>query len=125
MRPGTFFSMLGVHQHHSNAMPGQNVIERDGVDSGGLHRYPIDPTGSEPRRHPFQIGRPATEFLHRIGVPVRRHSFKVALISYVYSAGIGMNNCQAGIITGQTPPQISDSSYHYAIVRTWTSSASP
>ena len=31
----------------------------------------------------------------------------MALIAYVYSAGIGMDNRQAGIITGQTPPQIS------------------
>jgi hypothetical protein len=31
----------------------------------------------------------------------------MAIIAYVYSAGIGMDNSQAGIITGQKPPQIS------------------
>jgi len=53
----------------------------------------------------------------------------MALIAYVNSAGIGMDNRQAGIITGQTPAldlyAAADSSCHYSIVRTWISSASP
>jgi len=100
---GNVFNMLGVHQNDSNAMPGQNVIEGDGADPGGLHRHRIDPTGAEPRRHPFQIGRPATEFLHWMGVPVRRDGYKMALIAYVNPAGMGMDNRQTGIVGCQSP----------------------
>ena len=90
--------MLSVHQHHPNTLRGQNVIERDGVNSRGLHRHRVDAAGGQPDRHAFQIRRPTTEFLYRIRIPVRRYGHKVTLVAHVNPAGIRVDDRQAGII---------------------------
>jgi hypothetical protein len=55
----------------------------------------------------FRSAVPATEFLHRVRLPVRRHGHKVTLIAHVNPAGIRMDNRQARIVVSQTPSQIS------------------
>jgi hypothetical protein len=37
---------------------------------------------------------------------MRRHGHEVALIAHINSAGIGMDNGQAGIVASQTPSQV-------------------
>ncbi len=126
---GHILGVLRVHQHHPDAMLFQNVVQRDPVHAGGLHRHSIDPARLQPFRHLVQGCRPAAKFPHRIRIPIRRHGHKVALITHVDPSGVGVNDRQTGIARRHPPPQLSAlRTVHLAqcsTARKWTSCALP
>src|ERR1017187_5544739 len=65
-----------VYQTGTDSMPLQHVVERNPVDSGGLHSHRRNAATHQPSGHLLQILRKRWEDPHRILVPVRWHGDK-------------------------------------------------
>jgi hypothetical protein len=95
--------VLRVHRRHADTVLFQNgysaiqytpVACRPPYGSGTISTIPLSRSSR----------RPATEFPHRMLIPIRRHGHKAALIAGVDSSGVGVNDRQTGIAAATRRP---------------------
>ena len=98
--------MTRIYQKHLQPVLLQNVINGEPVNTGGLHRYRLDPARFQPCRHSFQICRPTSKLPYRLRIPPRGHRNEVAFISNIDSGGVRMHHVQSRIIRIQPSLQI-------------------
>ena len=88
------FDGSGVHQQDLESVCFQNLVERDPVDPGRLHRDRLDAAGLEPRGQRFEIVGEAAELSHcRLG-PTGGHRHPVARATDVDARRIEMNRLE-------------------------------
>ena len=80
----------GIDQQHFEAPLHQQLVERNPVDAGGLHRYRLDLTPLEPVGQSAQISAEGPEAAHVLpfAIAARRHSSPVLLRSDVNSRSV-------------------------------------
>jgi len=96
--------VLRIHQRHPDAVLREHIVKSDPIHPGRLQRHGIDAAGPQPLGHPHQIGGPAAELLHGLGIAAGGHRDEVRFIADVDAASVGMNDGESGVRQGQLPP---------------------
>src|SRR5215469_11105636 len=86
--------MACVHQNDPQSRLGQDLEDREPIDSGGLHRHRIDATAFQPGGHALYILGKGGELLHRIYIPVWWHRYVVGLVTDINPGRVGMHDIE-------------------------------
>ena len=90
------FDVAGVDEEHLNAARFEDVVDRNPVDPGGLHRDAGDATGDEPIGEALEVGGEGPEALHRRGVPIGRDRHIVLAGAAVDAGDINLDAVEHG-----------------------------
>ena len=88
----------GVDNEDFDAVFGEDVEQRNPVNTGGLNGDGADAAANQPLSHAQQVGGPKAELLDGSGIAIGRYRDKVTFAAYVNSARIGMDDGQARIV---------------------------
>ena len=83
------------HQHHLEAGPVQDLVDRDPVHRGRLHRHLLHPAGRQPCRHLLQVRREGIERPHRFLAPVGIDRDVVRVLADVDTGAVRVHDLQA------------------------------
>ncbi len=75
---GNVAHVTGIDQHHLQPAPLQDLVQRNPLDPGRLHRHRLDAELHQPVRQTMQVTAEAGELPHRLGRQIRRHRHEVA-----------------------------------------------
>jgi len=87
--------MPGIDQTHLEPRIGQYLPQRNPVNAGRFHRYPLYLALLEPCRDPAQILGKAREAAHRLLIAVRRYRHVNLGSPYINASRVGMQHRQA------------------------------
>ena len=88
--------VTGVDDHHLEAALIEDLVERDPVDAGRLHRHRLDPALLEPVGQAMQVGGEGPEGPHRLGIAAGTDRCHV-------QGGADVNGGRMGMDRGNVP----------------------
>ena len=83
--------VTSVDEHHLEASLFEDVVDRDPVHAGGLHRHGVDAAGLKPVDHAIQVRRERLESADRFRISIDRHGHVVVPGPAVDPCGIGLD----------------------------------
>ena len=90
LAPGQIFRVPGIYQIHFQTPLFQNVVYRDPINSGGLHRDSSNPALLQPGGHRLEFGGGASEPPYRLAISAWRYCYVVRFVADINATSVGM-----------------------------------
>jgi hypothetical protein len=97
LAPGKILGVARVHQIDLKASRVEDLVQRDPIDAGRLHRDGGHAAVLEPVREPMQVRRETVKPADRVGISIRPDRDVMRAVADVDARGVRMHHLQARV----------------------------
>jgi hypothetical protein len=106
LAPREILGVPRVHQINLKAPSVEDLVDRNPVDAGRLHRDRGHAALLQPVGQPMQVGGEALKATNRVGIPIRPDRDVVGAVADVDPGGVGMHHVQPRVIGPELPREV-------------------